>query len=86
MGTHTLQNITRTEKKKKEQQQITQIMKCKNSKLCVVTKVALSTFELVTGHVQSTGVYIYIKLQKLRKKKECKVPLTFSYKAIESDR
>ena len=47
--------------------------------MCVVTKVALSTFELVTGHVQSTGVYIYIKLQELRKKKECKVPLTFSY-------
>ena len=48
--------------------------------MCVVTKVALSTFELVTGHVQSTDVHIYIKLQKLRKKKECKVPLTFSYK------
>ena len=54
--------ITKYYKNRKEKERITTNhtdSEIKNSKMCVVTKVALSTFELVTGHVQSTGVITF---------------------------
>ena len=54
--------ITKYYKNRKEKQRKTTNhtdSEIKNSKMCVVTKVALSTFELVTGHVQSTGVITF---------------------------
>ena len=54
--------ITKYYKNRKEKERITTNdtdSEIKNSKMCVVTKVALSTFELVTGHVQVTGVITF---------------------------